>query len=371
MQPRTFGQLGDISALTLGGGGIGQVWGPTTRAEAMATVREAWAAGITFFDVAPSYGRGEAEVVLGEAFGGRLPAGVRVSTKCAVGNRAAREVLPLLERSLDESLARLQLERVDLFFLHNQIVPDASADQSPGTPHRLFVEAVRPAFEQLVARGRIGAWGITGIGVPTTIIATLNDDPAPAAVQVSHNLDSSWRRIIVERRDDCGRDPDTGDAPGPNAATGDELLKSRTHRLDKQAVGCPRDLVGARIRDDLIVQEEEVNPVEPHAGQTLVQTPLQQGQDLAGGPVADGTLGRDAYAWRQSAPTGLAEDHLGFARTIAGCHIEPGDASLPGRTHGRHRLVAGGGTPDLPNAATAEGEGTDVTELPKNSLLHG
>src|SRR5206468_12105108 len=56
------------------------------------------------------------------------------------------------------------------------------------TPHRLFVEAVRPALEQLVARGRIGAWGITGIGVPTTIIATLNDDPAPAAVQVVANL---------------------------------------------------------------------------------------------------------------------------------------------------------------------------------------
>src|SRR6266568_7625844 len=188
MQQRTFGQLGDISALTLGGGGIGQVWGPTTREEAIATVRAAWEAGITCFDVAPSYGRGEAEVVLGEAFGSRLPPGVRVSTKCAVGNRAASEVLPLLERSLDESLARMRLDRVDLFFLHNQIVPDASADQIPGTPHSLFVEAVRPAFAQLVARGRIGAWGIIGIGVPTTIIATLNDDPAPAAVQVVANL---------------------------------------------------------------------------------------------------------------------------------------------------------------------------------------
>src|SRR6266581_4863335 len=188
MQQRTFGKLGDISALTLGGGGTGQVWGPTTREEAIATVREASAAGITFFDVAPSYGRGEAECVIGEAFGGRLPAGVRVSTKCAVGNRAASEVLPLLEQSLDESLARLQLDRVDLFFLHNQIVPDETANQTPGTPRRLFVEAVRPAFEQLVACGRIGAWGITGIGVPTTIIATLNDDPAPAAVQVVANL---------------------------------------------------------------------------------------------------------------------------------------------------------------------------------------
>src|SRR6266852_5767233 len=183
--------------------------------------------------------------------------------------------------------------------------------------------------------------------------------------QVSHNLDSSWRRIIVERRDDCGRDPDAGDAPGPNAATGDELLKSRTHRLDKEAVGCPRDLVGARIRDDLIMQEEEVHPVELQAGQALVETPFQQGQDLAGCPVADGTLGRDAYAWRQSVPKGLAEHHLDFATAIAWCHIEKGDARRPRLTHGRNRLRAGGWTPDLTNAAPTKGEGTDVTELPK------
>src|SRR5207245_7690388 len=47
---------------------------------------------------------------------------------------------------------------------------------------------LRLGLRQLVACGRIGAWGITGIGVPTTIIATLNDDQAPAAVQVVANL---------------------------------------------------------------------------------------------------------------------------------------------------------------------------------------
>src|SRR6201988_4871171 len=120
MQQRTFGKLGDISALTLGGGGIGQVWGPTTREEAIATVRAAWEAGITFFDVAPSYGRGEAEVVLGEAFGGRPTPGICASAKCAVGNRAASEIVPLLERSIDESLAPMRIEQVDLLFLHNQ-----------------------------------------------------------------------------------------------------------------------------------------------------------------------------------------------------------------------------------------------------------
>jgi hypothetical protein len=164
---------------------------------------------------------------------------------------------------------------------------------------------------------------------------------------------------------------DAGDAPGPDAATGDELLKGRTHRRDKEAAWCPWGLVGNLIRDDLIVQEEEVNPLEFHAGQALVETPLQQWQNLVGCPVADGTLGRHAHAFRQSAPKGLAEHHLGFATAIAWCHIEKGDARLPGLTHSRDRLLAGGWTPDLTSTATTEGEGTDVTEVPKGSLVHG
>jgi len=52
-----------------------------------------------------------------------------------------------------------------LFFLHGQIVPDTTVGSPEGTPRGLFVEVVRPGFEQPVARGRIGAWGISGIGV--------------------------------------------------------------------------------------------------------------------------------------------------------------------------------------------------------------
>lgn len=194
MQKRSFGILGEISALTLGGGGIGQVWGRTTREEAVATVREAIDSGIDFLDVAPSYGNGEAESVIGEAFGGRLPPGVRVSTKYAVRNLPPDDVLPSLERSLGESLARTKLNMIDLFLLHSMIIPDDTTDRHQGTPRRLFVEAVVPAFERLVAGGRIRAWGISGIGVPHSIIDTINDDPAPTAVQAIANLlDSSGR----------------------------------------------------------------------------------------------------------------------------------------------------------------------------------
>jgi len=145
-------------------------------------------AGITFLDVAPGYGNGKAELVVGEAFRGRLPDRVRLSTKCMLGNPPRDEVLPRLERSLDQRLARTKLERVDLFFLHGQIVPDAMTGRIEGTPRRLFVEAVRPAFEQLVARARIGTWGISAIGVPTAVLETISEDPPPIAIQAVANL---------------------------------------------------------------------------------------------------------------------------------------------------------------------------------------
>ena len=39
MQERQFGAIGEVSRLTLGGGGIGQVWGETSRHEGIATLR--------------------------------------------------------------------------------------------------------------------------------------------------------------------------------------------------------------------------------------------------------------------------------------------------------------------------------------------
>ena len=184
MEQRRFGNLGQVSALTLGGGGTGQVWGPTSQQEAVATVKAAVDWGITFLDAAPTYGDGKAEDVIGEAFGGKLPDGVRVSTKCRLGNPRPEDVLARLRTSLDDSLARMKLARVDLFFLHNMIV----ADGDDGTSRTLFVDAVIPAFEILMKESRIGAWGITGIGVPDAILETIESDPPPQAIQAITNL---------------------------------------------------------------------------------------------------------------------------------------------------------------------------------------
>ncbi len=192
MQTRPFGPLEPVSALTLGGGGLGQVWGATTRDEAIATVHEAIAGGITLLDMAPSYGRdGEAERVIGEAFGGRLPAGVRVTTKHVLGSPHAGDVYQRLSESLEGSLARMRLGRVDIFILHGMIDAAAEEGATTRTNLALFRDSVVPAFERLKSEGRIGAWGITGVGFPSAILDVLEQGPGPAFVQcIANVLDS-------------------------------------------------------------------------------------------------------------------------------------------------------------------------------------
>src|SRR6266581_1333181 len=194
MRQRKFGRLRPVSMLTLGGGGLGGVWGETTFEECVATVHAAVAAGITLFDLAPRYGDGKAEEVVGAAFAGQLPPGVRVTSKCNLGNAPPAEVEGLLRRSIEGSLKRLRLSRLDLFFLHSNVVPDAAhLATRPDAAWRMtlyptFVEHVRPIFERLVGEGIIGAWGLTGIGHPDTIIRLLGEEPRPAAVQCIANL---------------------------------------------------------------------------------------------------------------------------------------------------------------------------------------
>ena len=187
MQQRPFGELGSSSALTLGGGGLGQLWGPTTREECVATVREAVDSGIDVLDLAPTYGDGEAEVVIGEAFDGVLPSGVRVITKCRVGGTPPGRVYDLLSESLEASLNRMRLDRVDVMFLHNSVMLGDEAAEG-ATASQVVAEAVVPAFERLCAEGRIRHWGLTGIGEPDAIIGLLNGGPRPAYIQCITNL---------------------------------------------------------------------------------------------------------------------------------------------------------------------------------------
>jgi len=189
LEKRAFPPLGDVSVLTIGGGGIGNVWGKESEEERVATLREAVESGINLIDVAPSYGRGgEAERIVGLAFGGHLPDGVLISTKCDLSNVPPDAIARTIDESLAGSLSRMRRDTVDMLFLHNLIVPDALAGQVEGTPLGVFREFVRPAFERLVAAGTIRCWAISAFGVPSAIIDVLEDEPRLAAIQAVSNL---------------------------------------------------------------------------------------------------------------------------------------------------------------------------------------
>jgi aryl-alcohol dehydrogenase-like predicted oxidoreductase len=131
--------------------------------------------------------------VVGEAFGGCLPRGVHVTSKCNLGNPEPERVYPVLRQSIETSLRLLQRDKLDIFFLHSNLVPDRhpmwnARDVSRLTSLSLFRSDVRPAFERLKTEGLISAWGLTGIGHPDAIIEALAEDPKPAAVQCIANL---------------------------------------------------------------------------------------------------------------------------------------------------------------------------------------
>ncbi|HEY4941853.1 MAG TPA: aldo/keto reductase [Rhizomicrobium sp.] len=193
MKKNKFGALGAVGALTLGGGGIGQAWGETSREEAIATIHAAVDAGIDLLDTAPMYRNCEA--IVGEAFNGRLPSGLRVTTKYGLGTPVPSEVEKLLTASLEGSLKAMKIDHADIFFLHSNICADdyvyaIRPDMQDGFATRwsLYAELVIPAFEKLKAAGKIKSWGITASGVPDAIVRALKHDKKPDFAQVVTNL---------------------------------------------------------------------------------------------------------------------------------------------------------------------------------------
>ncbi len=193
MRTTTLGPLTGVSRLTLGGGGLGQLWGETDQAEAVATLKAAVDGGITLIDTAPLYR--DCEAVIGAGFGGALPNGVRITSKVYLGSPPAGETEARITASLDATLATMKLDRVDLYFLHTNICPDDYV--YPKYQHRrdrfatnwsIYVGEVVPTMQRLIAQGRIGAGGITGTGVPASIHDAIGHDPSPPVVQAVSNL---------------------------------------------------------------------------------------------------------------------------------------------------------------------------------------
>ena len=120
MEYNALGRTGlDVSRVGFGGGGIGEVWGATTRGEAIRAVHRALDLGINYFDVAPAYGNGKAEEALGTALQGRTE-NVIIGTKVRISAEDIENVAGAVKRSMETSLRLLKRDSVDILHVHNR-----------------------------------------------------------------------------------------------------------------------------------------------------------------------------------------------------------------------------------------------------------
>ncbi len=171
-------RLRGTAGLALGGAPLGNLYAPLSDAQAEATVRRAWSLGLRYFDTAPHYGQGLSERRLGRALAGRPRDDYVLSSKVGrllePDERAASDhagyvgTLPFRTRidysadgalrSIEDSLARLGLARIDIAYIHDIDVRSHGADQP-----RRFREAMQgayPALERLRSQGVVRAIGL-------------------------------------------------------------------------------------------------------------------------------------------------------------------------------------------------------------------
>ncbi|GAA1262601.1 aldo/keto reductase [Streptomyces javensis] len=191
--------------LGLGTAPLGSMFRDVSDEEAAATVDAAWDHGIRYYDTAPFYGAGLAEIRLGDALAGRPRDSYVLSTKVGrvildeVEDPAARELgekgglfehgrpnklvhdwtADATKRSIEDSLRRLRTDRLDIVWVHD-VAQDFHGDEWLAVYESARTGAFR-VLQQLRDEGVIKAWGL-GVNRVEPIELTLDlDEPKPDA----------------------------------------------------------------------------------------------------------------------------------------------------------------------------------------------
>ena len=208
MKYRKLGAKGpEVSAVGVGGGGIGQVWGPTTDEECVRTVQRAIELGINFFDVAPSYGRGKAEEILGVAAREHRNR-CYYATKVRLAPDQLDDIPAAVESSVRESLHRLQTDYIDLLQIHNPVYRERRGDvPGVGLTDVLGTGGLLESFQRLRQQGIVRLIGFTGYG-EYEAVRMLIESGQFDTVQAHYNiLHQNATRITGEHE----HDPETGE----------------------------------------------------------------------------------------------------------------------------------------------------------------
>jgi len=209
--------------LALGCDRLGSLLNPMRRAECIDLLEVAYQLGIRHFDTASVYGQGDSERYIGQAFKERRDK-IRISTKAGQKLSTAQRMLSKLKgpirvvakargavhqrisqrraagldlcfepsfiaSSLEASLARLQSDRVDIFYLH-----------SP--PEGVLADtALMSLLERFRGSGKIGAIGVSCDDLETALAAAQN--PPVDVVQFGIDNEPRFERVmeLVEKNE--------------------------------------------------------------------------------------------------------------------------------------------------------------------------
>jgi aryl-alcohol dehydrogenase-like predicted oxidoreductase len=185
METRPFGRTRlKLSALGFGCGAVGGLMVRGDPRDQERTIARAIAAGVNYFDTAWQYGEGESEKNLGRILQTLKPADVVVGTKVRLAAEDFGRIGDAIAQSLDASLARLRLERVDIFHLHNAITATGGGN---AYDVRQVLEQAVPAMERLRQQGKLRFLGLTAVG-DTAALQQVIDSRAFDSAQVVYNM---------------------------------------------------------------------------------------------------------------------------------------------------------------------------------------
>ena len=184
MEMRTFGRSGmRLSILGFGCGAVGGLMVRGNPRDQERAVARALDAGVNYFDTAVQYGNGESEKNIGRILRNLRPANAFLGTKVRLPPGVSN-IAQAVTASLEESLQRLGMERVDIFHLHNAITALGGGE---ALSVRQVLDEVVPAFEALRRQGKTRFLGITAIG-ETQALHEVIDARVFDSAQVSYNM---------------------------------------------------------------------------------------------------------------------------------------------------------------------------------------
>lgn len=266
MQRRKLGRMElELTTVGLGTWAIGGPWqfgwGPQDDTDSMDTILKAMELGINWIDTAPIYGCGHSEEMVGRAIK-RMGHKPIVATKCGLLWNSKREKVNNLarvsiQRECDDSLRRLQVDRIDLYQIHWPI-PDEQ------------IEEAWEAMAHCVEEGKVRFLGACNITLSQ--IERLQKVWPVAAVQMPYSLLS--RSIEKDLLEYCGKNGigvvcyspmQKGLLTGKFSADYLKTMSSDDHRLMRD-----RDFMSPRFEKN-IAFVEELKKVAADFGKTVAQ----------------------------------------------------------------------------------------------------